>query len=66
MGTFSFDPTSHEMTLSSHHPGITVEQIKNQTGWPLRIADDVHETSAPTDQELAAVRKYDPRGIWTA
>jgi glutaconate CoA-transferase subunit B len=66
MGTFSFDSTSREMTLSSHHPGITVEHIKNQTGWPLRIADDVRETRPPTDQELAAVRKYDPKRIWTS
>jgi glutaconate CoA-transferase subunit B len=66
MGIFSFDPVSHEMTLSSHHPGITVEQIANETGWPLRIAEDAHETSPPTAEELAAVRKYDPKKIWTS
>jgi glutaconate CoA-transferase subunit B len=66
MGIFSFDPVSHEMTLSSHHPGITVEQIAIETGWPLRIAEDVHETSSPTAAELAAVRKYDPKKIWTS
>ena len=66
MGIFSFDPVSHEMTLSSHHPGITVEQIAIETGWPLRIAADVDETSSPTAAELAAVRKYDPKKIWTS
>jgi glutaconate CoA-transferase subunit B len=66
MGIFSFDPVSHEMTLSSHHPGMTVEQIANETGWPLRIAEDAHETSPPTAEELAAVRKYDPKKIWTS
>jgi len=43
-----------------------VEQIANETGWPLRIAEDAHETSPPTAEELAAVRKYDPKKIWTS
>jgi glutaconate CoA-transferase subunit B len=66
MGIFSFDPATHEMILSSHHPGITVEQIKNETGWPLRSPDAVHETPPPTNEELTAVRKYDPNRVWTA
>ena len=66
MGIFSFDPQTSEMILSSHHPGITVEQVKNETGWPLRIADDAGETMPPTEAELSAVRKYDPKGVWTS
>ena len=66
LGVFSFDPVSREMTLSSRHPGITVDQIKNETGWPLRVASDVRETLPPTEAELAAVRKYDPKGVWTS
>jgi len=65
MGIFSFDAVTHEMILSSHHPGVTVEQVKNETGWPLRIADDVCETTPPSEAELSAVRKYDPKGVWT-
>jgi glutaconate CoA-transferase, subunit B len=64
MGIFSF--AGSEMILSSYHPGITVDQIKDETGWPLRMAADVHETTAPIEEELAAVRKYDPKGIWTS
>lgn len=66
MGVFSFADESHEMMLSSFHPGVSVDEIKNETGWPLRIADDLHETTAPTAAELAAVRKYDPKGVWTS
>jgi glutaconate CoA-transferase subunit B len=66
MGIFSFDPVSHEMMLSSHHPGVPVEQIKNETGWPLKVSSDVCETPSPTKDELAAVRKYDPKGVWTS
>jgi len=66
MGIFSFDSESREMVLSSNHPGVSVDQIKNETGWPLRIAEDLRETPAPTNAELAAVRKYDPKGVWTS
>jgi glutaconate CoA-transferase, subunit B len=67
MGVFSFDPETREMVLISHHPGVTVKQIENETGWPLRVAaETVSETSPPTDMELAAVRKYDPKKVWTS
>src|SRR6185503_10816698 len=55
MGIFSFDPESHEMILNSRHPGLTIKQIKSETGWPLKFAKDVPETTPPTDMELAAV-----------
>jgi glutaconate CoA-transferase subunit B len=66
MGIFSFDRATHEMILSSYHPGVSVEDIKRETGWPLRVAPEVGETSPPTETELAAVRKYDPKGVWTS
>jgi len=66
MGIFSFDAESHEIVLSSNHPGVSVKEIKAATGWRLRVASDVHETVAPTEEELAAVRKYDPQGVWTS
>jgi glutaconate CoA-transferase subunit B len=66
MGVFSFDPADHEMILSSYHPGISIEQIKDETGWPLRVSPGASETNSPTQAELAAIRKYDPRAIWTA
>ena len=66
MGIFSFEPQAGEMILQSRHPGISVEQIKNETGGPLQFADDVRETMPPTETELSAVRKYDPKGVWTS
>ena len=66
MGIFTFDRESREMVLSSHHPGITIKQIKSETGWPLKVAENVGETLPPNDEELAAVRKYDPKKVWTS
>ncbi len=66
LGIFSFDVEQQEMLLSSYHPGVSIQQIKNETGWPLKVAENVNETLPPTDVELAAVRKYDPRKVWTS
>jgi len=66
MGIFAFDPADHEMALISNHPGVSVQEIKNQTGWPLRVSPEIHETASPGKEELAAVRKYDPKGVWTS
>ena len=66
MGVFSFDGETHEMILISYHPGVSTDEIKNETGWPLKIAPDAHETTPPSQAELAAVRKYDPKRVWTS
>jgi glutaconate CoA-transferase subunit B len=66
MGIFTFDSTTKEMLLSSYHPGVTVEQIQRETGWPLRLSEDIGETLPPAADEIAAVRKYDPKGVWTS
>jgi len=66
MGIFAFDAATREMVLTSNHPGVTVEQIRHETGWPLRLSSDLRETAAPSREELAAVRKYDPKRVWTS
>ena len=40
----------------SIHPGVTREQIQDNTGWPVRYAGKVQETPEPTVEELAVLR----------
>jgi glutaconate CoA-transferase subunit B len=47
---------SRELVLTQVHPGATVAEARAATGWPLRVADDVTVSDAPTDEELAALR----------
>jgi glutaconate CoA-transferase, subunit B len=46
-----------ELVMTALHPGVSREQCVAATGWPLAFADDVHETLAPTDVELAVLRE---------
>ena len=65
LGLFRFDPVSREMVLASVHPQVTVDEIRAQTGWPVRVADGLSETLPPTTEELAMIRRFDPQGFWT-
>lgn len=65
LAVFRFDPLTAEMRLASYHPGQSVEGVRTETGWALRVAPDVRETPTPTAEELAIVRTCDPLGFWT-
>ena len=49
------------MSVTSIHPGVTRDQIKANTGWPVRFATAVGETPAPSADELAVLRELHAR-----
>ena len=55
LGILRPDPVTKELVLTEVHPGVTVDRVREATGWELRVADDVHETTPPTQRELAAL-----------
>jgi glutaconate CoA-transferase subunit B len=55
------DPRTREMTVVSIHPGVTREQIQENTGWTVKFADKVTETPAPTETELKVLRELNAR-----
>lgn len=62
-----FDFRDGEMTLSSIHPGFTVDEIKAQVSWQLKIAENIATTAIPSGNELRIMREeLDPDGIYTS
>jgi glutaconate CoA-transferase subunit B len=59
-----FDPKTKRIRLASIHPGVTVEQILENTGFDLIIPEKVSTTESPTCEELALLRQIDPHGIY--
>ena len=55
-----------EAFLSSLHPGVVLEDVLNNTGWSLRVSEQLTVTSEPTSDELQAIRQYDKEGFWTS
>jgi glutaconate CoA-transferase subunit B len=66
MAVLGFAKDTREAILRSYHPGTTVDAVCANTGWDLRVAEDVAETTPPTPEELAVIRDYDPQGHWRA
>ncbi len=61
LGILRPDPETKELTLSALHPGATVEQAREATGWELRVAEDLAETDSPTEDELRILRDLHAR-----
>jgi len=65
MGVLPFDDKTKEMILSSYHPGFTVDEVKKNTGWDLKVSPNVTETEPPTVREVEILRNdLDPQGIF--
>jgi glutaconate CoA-transferase subunit B len=56
------EPRDGELTLVAVHPGVHPDQAREATGWELRVADDLRETQAPTEDELVALRALRTKG----
>lgn len=65
LGVFRFDPDTCEMTLVALHPGASVAQVKDNTGWPVRISPSLGRTPLPSERELSMIARFDPAGFWT-
>ena len=55
-----FGGPEHQARLVSLHPGITVEQVVENTGFPLLIPEEVPVTGAPTAEQLEIIASLDP------
>jgi glutaconate CoA-transferase subunit B len=62
LGVLEPDPATCELTLTRLHPGVTVQQARDGTGWPLRVAESLAVTEEPTAAELAALRALTGKG----
>ena len=59
-----FDGESKRMELVSVHPGVTVEDVVENTGFELVIPRTVNTTEPPREAELRLLREeIDPAGI---
>jgi len=64
LGVFDFASPDRSMRLASRHPGVTVDEIVEQTGFPLAIGGEIPETRQPSEAELRLIReRIDPEGL---
>jgi glutaconate CoA-transferase subunit B len=56
LGVLEPDAATCELTLTSLHPGVDVEDARAATAWPLRVATELETGEAPSEHELRALR----------
>ncbi|MBZ5876229.1 CoA-transferase subunit beta [Chromohalobacter israelensis] len=55
------DPETRELVVVSLHPGVTVEQVQDATGWEIRFAEQLDTTPMPSTNELDVLRDLKAR-----
>jgi len=66
LGCYGFE--NGEMVLKSIHSGcgITLDKVREETGWDIKIAADLKATLPPTGEELRVLREVvDPTKRWS-
>lgn len=54
-----------EMVLTALHPGKTIQAAKENTGWDLKVSDQLSDTNPLTERELQILREeLDPENIY--
>ncbi|KZX55043.1 ketoacid CoA transferase [Halioglobus sp. HI00S01] len=55
-----FGGPDHQIRLVSLHPGVTAEQVQENTAYAVHIEGDIPTTEAPTEEQLAIIAQMDP------
>ncbi|MFF8730753.1 CoA-transferase subunit beta [Streptomyces sp. NPDC015171] len=64
LGVLDFATPDRSMRLVSVHPGVSAEQVREATGFPLVVPDEVPCTREPAAAELRLIREVlDPDGV---
>ncbi|MFI5496392.1 CoA-transferase subunit beta [Actinoplanes sp. NPDC051859] len=63
--TMTGEGAERRLVLTGVHPGISVDDVREATGWEVEVADDLATTEAPSDEELRLLREeLDPEGAY--
>jgi glutaconate CoA-transferase, subunit B len=57
LGLLRPDPGSGELVLAGIYPGVSVEQVRDSTGWDLTVSPDLRELAPPSTADLTALRQ---------
>lgn len=61
----NFNNEKREMQVESVHPGITKEQVIENTGFDIKFAEDLKETDLPHENEIYLLRNViDPNKLY--
>jgi len=63
LGVYGFDEETKRMKLLAVHPGVTINDVKENSSFELIIPEKVETTEPPTEEELRILHEIDPTGM---
>ena len=64
LGVYGFDEQTKRLKLISLHPGVTLDEVKENSSFGIIIPDKVETSYVPTDEDLRILRQeIDPAGM---
>jgi glutaconate CoA-transferase subunit B len=63
LGVYGFDEETKMMKLLAVHPGVTIEDVKENSSFEIIIAEKAETTEPPTEEELRLLHEIDPTGM---
>jgi glutaconate CoA-transferase subunit B len=58
-----FGGPNKQVRVISLHPGVTLEQVRENTGFDVAVVDNLGTTPVPTAEQLALIAKFDPHNL---
>lgn len=66
LAILGFDEQSKRMKALTLHPGVSAQQVRENTGFAIEIDRGAGITEPPTKDELRVLRELDPERLYTA
>ncbi len=64
LGVYRFEKKSGEMYLESLQSGVTLDEVRENTGWKIKVAKNLGVQPEPTEEEVQRLRALDPRKVY--
>lgn len=66
LATFGFDEQTKRIKVLALNPGVSCDEVQENTGFRLEFDEKLHVTPPPTDHEIEMLRLIDPDRLFTA
>jgi glutaconate CoA-transferase subunit B len=66
LAIMGFDEATKRMKVLALHPGVTLDEVRDNTGFDLLVADKLEKTAPPSESELQVLRHLDPDKLYIA
>jgi glutaconate CoA-transferase subunit B len=57
LGILEPSPDDFELELVAVHDGVTLDEVREATGWELRVREPLETIAPPTERELETLRE---------